>query len=105
MEHGRLIAIGKTAELARTAGLSIRLEIEVAVDDITTAQQTIRAQFTGLTSIIENNRLYVTGSVHDQIPQIVAALVTANVRIYRVDQQEASLEDIYFALHQKEAAT
>jgi ABC-2 type transport system ATP-binding protein len=104
MEQGRLIAIGKTAELARSAGLSVRLEIEVAADGLSAAQQVIQTRFAGISVMTENSRLYLTGSRYDQIPDIIAALVTAQVRIYRVDQQEASLEDIYFALHQKEVS-
>jgi len=101
MEQGRLIAIGKTSELAQSAGLSIHLEIEVAEDDIPLAQRIIQSQFTTIHSMTENSRLYLTGSRHEQIPAIITALATENVRIYSVEQQEASLEDIYFALHQK----
>jgi hypothetical protein len=35
------------------------------------------------------------------VPDLVAALVAARVRIYRVASQEPTLEDVYFALYGK----
>ncbi len=105
MEHGRLIAIGQTAELARTVGLNIRLEIEVAANDVGAARQVVQKHFTDPQVKAEENKLYLTGSRQDQIPEIIARLVEAQIRIFGVTQQEASLEDIYFALHQKGEVT
>ena len=43
--------------------------------------------------------LVVGGMDREKVPDLVAALVAAGVRIYRVAPQEPSLEDVYFALH------
>ena len=102
MEHGRLIALGKLEELARSAGLKIGLEIQVAPDQLGPATNTLRQHFPNLQRATKNNHLHITGARHDQIPDIVSALVSTGIRIYRVTPQDASLEDIYFALHEKE---
>jgi ABC-2 type transport system ATP-binding protein len=46
--------------------------------------------------------LVVGGIDREKVPELVAALVAAGVRIYRVVPQEPSLEDVYFALHGEE---
>lgn len=99
MEHGRLIAVGKTDELAREAGLTVGLEIETAAEDFDVAIHALQGQQPPVTVVVQNNHLSVTGARHDSIPDIIASLVRAGVRIYRVTPQDASLEDIYFALH------
>ncbi|HLV35568.1 MAG TPA: ABC transporter ATP-binding protein [Spirillospora sp.] len=104
MERGRLIALGKTDELAHEAGLTIGLEIEVTPDSLAAASELLRNQQPSLQVTADNHRLTVSGVRHEDIPTLVAALVHAGVGIYRVTPQEASLEDIYFALHAKEKA-
>jgi hypothetical protein len=39
----------------------------------------------------------------EAVPGLVAALVAAGVRIYRVTPHEPSLEDVYFAIHDANA--
>lgn len=101
MEHGRLIALGKTEELAREAGLTIGLEIEIEPGQHEAAVHALQARFPAIQTAIQNNHLHLTGTRHDSIPDIIAALVASGIRIYRVMPQDASLEDIYFALHKK----
>src|SRR5690606_30355982 len=45
MEHGRLIAIGKTEDLAREAGLTIGLEIQIAPDQLDSAKLALQPSF------------------------------------------------------------
>jgi ABC-2 type transport system ATP-binding protein len=101
MEHGRLIAIGTPAELARQVVRHVRLELEVAREDIPAATEVLHqeASVTGL--VQENSTLGVTGVDRDEIPPLLAALVAAGVRVYRISPQEPSLEDVYFALQGK----
>lgn len=103
MEHGKLIALGKLEELARNAGLRIGLEIQTAPDQLDDAARTLQAHFPDIQSTVQNNHLHITGARHDQIPDMVTALVGADIRIYQITPQDASLEDVYFALHEKEA--
>ena len=102
MEHGRLVAVGETEQLAREAGFTNRLEIEVAAEDRTLAEQTLHNLSSDIEVSGEANHLLITGAARDRIPALITALAGAGVRIYCVTPQEASLEDIYFALHRKE---
>jgi ABC-2 type transport system ATP-binding protein len=101
MEHGRLIALGRTEELAREAGLTIGLEIEIEQGQHEVAVHTLQTRFPAIQTAIQNNHLHLTSARHDSIPDIIAALVASGIRIYRVMPQDTSLEDIYFALHKK----
>lgn len=101
MEHGRLIAIGKTDELARKAGLTIGLEIETIPADLSRAADLLRNRFVPLRINTENQHLVIAGAQRDSIPELVAVLVNAGIPIFRVTPQDASLEDIYFALQGK----
>jgi ABC-2 type transport system ATP-binding protein len=42
----------------------------------------------------------LTLTLRDQIPEVVAKLVTAGVPLYQITPKEPTLEDIYFALHE-----
>jgi len=101
MEHGRLVALGTPAELARDLWQGLRLEIEVAPEQIASARAALR----GLSSVqrveagAEPDRLLVTLTGRQQVPALVEALVRAGVRLYCLNPQEPTLEDVYFALH------
>jgi ABC-2 type transport system ATP-binding protein len=99
LEHGRLVAIGTPAELAQTLGRSQRLELEIAPEGMQAALDVLDS-IPGITNPIqENGVITLVGAERETIPDLVAALVAAGVRIYRVAAQEPSLEDVYFALH------
>jgi ABC-2 type transport system ATP-binding protein len=100
LDHGRLVALGTPAELARELRRSLRLELEVALDDLSAAMNVLDTAGDGVTALVqENGFVTVTARDRDMIPQLAAALVAGGVRIYRLTPQEPSLEDIYFALH------
>jgi len=102
LEQGRLIAMGSPAELARRLGRSQRLEIEVAAEEQVAALDVLAASMGRGNVAPQNGKIAVTGAHRESIPQLVAALVAAGVRIYQVTPQEPSLEDVYFALHGEE---
>jgi ABC-2 type transport system ATP-binding protein len=104
MEHGRLLALGAPADLAAQVQKSLRLEIEVEESSRDTALEIIRRRNglqpetgpdSGLDGVIT-----VTGAHREQIPDLLADLVAAGVRLYRANPQEPSLSDVYFALHE-----
>lgn len=100
MENGRLIAMGTPAELARQISHTLRLMVEVAPESRDAALRTCRA-LAGVTAAAgEDGRLVVSGAARERIPDLIAALVTAGVRLYSVTPQEPSLEDVYFALYE-----
>jgi ABC-2 type transport system ATP-binding protein len=47
----------------------------------------------------EDGTLRFVGAEREAIPELIAALVAAGIRIYRVTPEEPSLADVYFALH------
>lgn len=100
MEHGHLLALGTPAELGQQLGGRARLEIEVAPGDTAQAADLLRSA--GATEVrAEHDTLYTAGIHREAIPALLSALVTAGVRVYRLTPVEPSLEDIYFALHDR----
>jgi hypothetical protein len=93
-----LLALGTPRQLARTIVAEIRLKIEIDPEhvDIATA---ILHRFTEEKPSVDASGLAITGILHDQIPDVLTRLVAAGVRVYRVDHDEPTLEDVYFALH------
>ncbi|HSJ55633.1 MAG TPA: ABC transporter ATP-binding protein [Anaerolineae bacterium] len=99
LEHGKLVALGAPAELGRTLGRNQRVEIEVAPGSVAAARQVLVA-IPGVEQVDgEGETLVVVGAGREAVPDLIAALVGAGVPIYHVGLQEASLEDVYFALH------
>jgi ABC-2 type transport system ATP-binding protein len=75
------------------------LEIEVAPDSVTAALHILQRS-PGITDTSrEDGTLRFVGAERETIPELIAALVTAGIRIYRVTPEEPSLTDVYFALH------
>jgi ABC-2 type transport system ATP-binding protein len=97
MEHGRLVAVGTPAELARDLWQGVRLELELDSCDITSLPLPPDARDVVWDS--GRNVLSLWVPRRAAIPELVAALVAADRRIYRVAPQQATLEDVYFALH------
>ena len=104
LEHGRQVALGTPAELARRLGRSQRLEIDVGPDSVPAALEVIEETLDITEPAVENGRITVLGTDREAVPGLVSALVGAGVRIYGIIPQEPSLEDIYFALHGEEVS-
>jgi ABC-2 type transport system ATP-binding protein len=99
LQHGRLLALGTPVELGQRLVHHQRVEIEVSPDDRPRAAEVLGA-FPGLAELtLEGDVVNVSGVSRERIPDLVAALVGAGVRMYRVTAQEPTLEDVYFALH------
>jgi len=98
LEHGRLVALGTPAELARQLGRSRRLEIEVDPVDLDTARGILRGPLNAELDHENGGLLRCTGIEHERIPELIALLVAAGVHLFQVTPQEPSLEDVYFAL-------
>lgn len=96
LQHGRLLAMGASAELARQAGRSQHLFIEVAPADEPMAHALLKPE--GSLVIPSPGLLEIQGIDREMIPRLVTALASAGVRIYRVAAQEPTLQDVYFAL-------
>jgi ABC-2 type transport system ATP-binding protein len=102
LEQGRLMALGTPSDLARRLGRSQRLEIDVAPEHAPTTLEVLEASLGISDPERENGKITVVGTDREAIPDLVAALVGAGVRIYGITPQEPSLEDVYFALQGEE---
>lgn len=104
LEHGQLMALGTPAELARNLHQGVRLEIETAPEAVAPALAVLQA-FPDARDVAELEAapvLTVVLPVRDAIPAMISRMVAAEVPLYRVTPQEATLEDVYFALHESE---
>jgi ABC-2 type transport system ATP-binding protein len=102
LEHGKLVALGTPADLARKLGRRQRLQIEVAPEGLPAALDVLETTLAIPKPVQEKGVITVVGAEREAIPSLVAALVGAGVCVYRVSPQEPSLEDVYFALHGEE---
>ena len=90
MARGRLRALGTPDELARAVRATDRVTVEVHPDDAGAAARVAGTQAAAPTLVVD--------VAHDAVPDLVARLVGAGVRVYRVSPQRPSLADAYFAL-------
>jgi ABC-2 type transport system ATP-binding protein len=107
LEHGRLVAIGAPAELGRNLWQGVRLEVETSPACIELARSVLHAFPAARDATLADDRPILTLALADreQIPQLVERLVAAGAPLYRLDPQEPTLEDVYFALHGEQEAT
>jgi len=100
LDHGRLMALGTPTELARDLQHGVRLEIELDANDVAAPSLPRQAREVAWDAGAHVLSLWLPGQ--NAIADLVASLVTAGRRVYRVAPQEATLEDVYFALHERE---
>ena len=94
MARGRLRALGTPAELARGIRATDRVTLEVHAADAEAA-----ARVAGVVSdVTDGVATLVAELARDAVPDLVARLVGAGVRVYRVTPARATLADAYFAL-------
>lgn len=103
LNQGRLLAAGTPAELARDLfpGVHLVVEVEQEIDD--KFLQDFKS-LEWITKIEPANRhlLHLTVSSQTKIPDLVNSMVGWGQRIQRVEPQEVTLEEVYFALQEKE---
>jgi ABC-2 type transport system ATP-binding protein len=105
LEQGRLVALGTPAELARRLGRSQRLKIDVAPEGVPATLKILESSLGITEPAQENGTIMVVGADRETIPDLIATLVGAGVRIYGITPQEPSLEDVYFALQGEEVVS
>ncbi len=98
LQKGCLMALGTPSELARNLVSEIRLKLEIDLAQANLATS-ILLRFTASPPTFDATSLAVSGIRRDQIPDVISTLVADGVRIYRVEHDEPTLEDVYFALH------
>ncbi len=103
LNQGRLLALGKPAELARDLfpDVQILLGIEQpTIPDL--VGQISNLPWVKACQPVDVNELSITLISRSNIPELVASLVGMGVRIQKVEPREISLEEVYFTLQQKE---
>jgi ABC-2 type transport system ATP-binding protein len=105
LARGRLVAIGTSAELARHGGVVDRVTVEVHPDDVAGALRAVAGVGPGAGAPnAAGGVLTLDGVTRERVPEVVARLAAAGVRVYRVAPQEPTLADAYFALQPADAA-
>jgi ABC-2 type transport system ATP-binding protein len=97
MEHGRLVVVGTPEELAHELWQGVRLEVELDGCDPDALSLPSEAGDVRWDGTARSLSLWMPQ--REGIPDLVASLVDAGCRVYRVSPQEPTLEDVYFALH------
>jgi ABC-2 type transport system ATP-binding protein len=107
LAHGRALAIGTVGELAARLNRGHRLLLEMDSDRLPQVIPLLEAlpHVTLVEQAHDHNGIGAGGSVlrvhgaaREHVPQLIGALAAAGVPLYRVEPDEPSLEDVYFAL-------
>jgi ABC-2 type transport system ATP-binding protein len=108
LARGRALAIGTIGELAARLNRGHRLLIEMDGSRVQEAVPLLQAMpnVTLVEATRDHNNgvgaggalVRVHGAAREHVPQMVGALVAAGVPLYRIEPDEPSLEDVYFAL-------
>lgn len=104
LENGRMVALGAPSELAKHIWPGVHLEIEINPSSTETAMTALHS-FQDVKDIDlteEPGILSLSLSDREQIPALISHLVGENIPIFRLNPQEPTLEDVYFALHAHE---
>jgi ABC-2 type transport system ATP-binding protein len=101
LEHGRLVALGKPAELARELAHTRTVQIVIAQEQISEAEAIFRMYTEAIH--YKEGVFVLDGLPYDQLPDVVYQLAEKQIRVYEIIPQQPTLEDVYFALHQEEA--
>lgn len=97
LEHGRIKTLGTPHDLtAGTAGAGV--VIEVHPDDLDAAAA-VRVDGSGPGSVIAPGRVRWPRAARTDVPPLVRALTSADVRVFDITREEPTLEDVYLALH------
>ncbi len=101
IEHGRLVAQGAPAELARQYVRKMDVQIETDPEQMDMALATLSKASSLIRGLPQrtNGSLTLTVTGREAIPDLLALLVNQGIRVYRLAANEPSLEDVYFALH------
>jgi ABC-2 type transport system ATP-binding protein len=105
LARGKALAMGTTHELAQQLKYGHRLLVAVDPAQAATAAQVaaLAPHVTQVEVVTAHNGgtdtcLLVHGAGREQTPQLLQELVQAGIAVYRVEPDEPSLEDVYFAL-------
>ena len=96
--RGRLLALGSPDELGRQWAGTQKTELEVAAEAVQRAETVLEAAHVKYERQPADGKLMIQGVARQDISALIESLLKAEVPVYAVVPQEASLEDVYFAL-------
>ncbi len=98
LEHGKLLALGTPTALMADYATQVRsIEIEVEPDSVAPSLNILHNIHKEATH--DKGIITIKNILRESIPDLLAVMVNAGIRIYRVAPDEPTLEDVYFALH------
>ncbi len=109
LAHGTMLAIGDIHLLGSHLNRSHTISVEVDTDDLPRAlhlfAQTppiVRAEAAADRTSARNGGVLITlhGVGRSDVPRIIEAATNSGVNLYRIQPEEPSLEDVYFALQE-----
>jgi imidazolonepropionase-like amidohydrolase len=99
LEHGQVIAQGRRDELAQRYGGTLRLHVTLQPDATADALAALTDDPRFAAAERAEGGVRVSVPEREAVPELIALLVGAGVRLYGATLEEPSLEDVYFALH------
>lgn len=101
LSHGKLLALGTTAELGRQLWQALWLDFELRAPLAPEQVAALRAT-DGIRDLqTDGDKLAAQVSDEAHIPAVIAAVAAGGGQIMRVNPREPSLEDIYFELQRR----
>lgn len=102
LQRGSLVAVGRPDELAgRVAARGLRLQV-AETDRPMVSKLAIDHGYT--VEPMSGGEMRVHGVGYERVPQVVRALVDADIEVYGVMIDQPTLTDFYLALHQEDDA-
>jgi ABC-2 type transport system ATP-binding protein len=109
LAHGQALAIGTIGDLGARLNRGHRLLIELESGQMDQAVRLLESlphvtlveqarDLNGVGAGAGAAMVRVHGAAREHVPQVIGALAAAGVPLYRVEPDEPSLEDVYFAL-------
>ena len=105
IEQGHLVAVGSPLELAQKIGAEMRYSLVVAENQLEAAGRVIEVIAAVTSFRVEDSELVLVLKDREAVPDLLAALLEADIRVYAITPHQTSLEDIYMALHQGQGAS
>jgi ABC-2 type transport system ATP-binding protein len=102
LNQGRALAIGTPAQLARELWRALWLDVELNTAPPASLLAGLRAASGVQEATLNGTKLALQLDSEDAIPQTVAQIVALGGQIVRVNPREHTLEEIYFAVQQRQ---
>ena len=101
LERGRVVALGTPHELARQLGMKRSVAVRLGEGELEKALRMLSGRPELGEASADGEVLRVSVADGERVPELVSLLAAGGLRIYAVESDEPSLEDVYFELHDR----